>query len=777
MDTLNRSAFLPQLAAWATKHIAGGRSPFRMVQIQPAVVTRTGTQQPDLVFWINQDSFVAGGFVLCPSAKSFDLSAAQACAHALGISYFATWCSDKITVWQAESLTPHSEHKAPNLSVEQDAKALEDAFIHMMEHFRTLAVIGTCPPQQLSYWHLTNLCLSARDKAQLTLDEHLRTTPRPQKKHQLPLPMPSINKIHLCLARILTLFFLDKIPHNLQPENLDQALCYLASEIEDDHLTCLAPDQDEIPLDANSAIVLHHLLRRLDQIALFSDKKRAKKFLCQLLLHTAPSPASTCVPSTDANAISVYSSTAQLTESNSTQIDLPARLAIKHLLRLTLGLPLGKQPTTNIFNLPSDTPATTITGALYNLSRPSIIYRNNWHTKINLVWPRGTINLPGTAATWTYELAYLMGTLAPHSQIKLNLPATLLSSPASATLMDLWQNNFTISEITLITPDTIYINATKELDDDASLCFSASQQRNIAWKDLRTAPPELFALALHLPEALLQLVAGGALNFQTDSVAANQHAVEVYKKSTLAQMLTKYLQYSGTNKTYSKWHPRIPLPNAAVLDALLNLSVDPTCTQHSIDTTLEQLLGIETVHTELAATIAKTTAPPAPRATIEHKKLRKKILAMIHTQGIPKFPTQYLYEFYRPQLTNYLNGNPPWQIDNEFMGIFQLSNNSANPADKAQLTIDDEYLAHAIVLASYTKETIALPIDTTICNTIVSRYLTDLNKLHTDIWSTTHAALLHNNAANRFVVNTWKALDLPPWHIVDMYSKRFKINN
>lgn len=143
IDTHTR--FIQQLCQWATTYIAQGRSPFRKTEPGNTLFTQFGLQTPDLVFWINQDSFVAGGFVLISDHEKTDLNAAQACAHALGVNYFALWSAQSLTIWQADSLTTIKEWPVPQDVSEQAIDKFEALLVELMDEFRTLAVLGACP--------------------------------------------------------------------------------------------------------------------------------------------------------------------------------------------------------------------------------------------------------------------------------------------------------------------------------------------------------------------------------------------------------------------------------------------------------------------------------------------------------------------------------------------------------------------------------------------------------------------------------------------------------
>lgn len=777
MNTETRSSFLQQLSLWATKHIAAGRSPFRKTQIRPKIITHTGTQHPDLVFWINKDSFVSGGFILCVGSDDFDLGSAQACAQALGLSYFASWSAHNITIWNASSPKPHLELPAPCITKTTITDPFEDALIEIMDQFRTLAVLGTRPPQQLSYWHLTNLFLATTTKAQTALTRHLRSQPDLHNKYLPTAYSRAQEKIHLCIARILALTYFERIPHNLQPEHLDNVLKHLISELEAEQFTCLAVQANEANLDEKSAIALHHLLHRLGQVAVFHDQNRASKLLQQLLIHSAQyAGAAEHAPCPNSNIYLYCDNIAEPHVATATTIDIDtrARIAIKHLMRQLLH---HKSTTTQIhtvFDLPSGTSPCTTSGFLYNSQRPDITHRNNWLKKIKIAWAGAIFELPRTTPIWAYEFIYLLGALAPQSALNLCVPTELFASSYSAVLVGALQDKFTLHTVNQSQKSMVHFTATKECDHTAQTQFTGKQQRTMAWSLLSSAEPEIFALALNLEESLLQLITQKVLKFAQDHTQLNQIGVELYMKSWLAQTFLHHL----TPTPASNWQPRLPLPNAALLETLV-IAVDTSASLSGalniIDKVVYQQLNLNiTVPTTHPRSWADS-APTKQNNKTATKDLREKLINMATLTGVPQFPEQYLFDYYKPQLASYENAPQPWQITTEFMGTFQLTASDSG-GDSKTLNIDNEYLACAIVLASWGDLTITLPVDLAIVEKIVVRYLADLGELHRSLWSEAHAAIPRHETANRLVSKTWKALGLPPWKTVDEFRARFLIH-
>ena len=779
MDSVTRNRFLQQISHWAQDYISKGRSPFRKTEINPTIITSSGTQTPDLVLWINQESFVAGGFIIFPDDENFDMAAAQACSLALGIRYFATWTAQNISVWSVDDQSLHSQILPPKATDDDQIDLFEDSLIQLMDEFRTLAVLGLCPPEKLSFWHLTNLCIGAHNRALPLLSEHFRRNPELHTKHLPSFEVQAQEKLSLSMARLLTLLYFDKIPYNLPPEDLDHALGYLSSELTDQSLSALKLAKNEPTLDENSAVLFHHLLRRLDQVSIFNNSHRAIHVLNQLLQHS-----SLCLDSKDNAECNDYNmllfcNTVPCNTEQLIEVDQPANLALKHLLRKLMGCPTGQHHYTDLFQLQ---PLQHVDGlqqlplkikaCLSNVTTPTTQQRNSFLTHLRLVWPSHTFEFHRSTPTWVYQFCYLLGIMKTDSHLCVQLPSSMLSSPFSDIIIELLQEHFTLHEISQRTSKVAHLSLNKGSDNSVETIFHGEVMRSIAWSKLRQLDPEHLALALFLPDAPYRLLQQNLIQFDPVPKKHNDIGVEQFKSSNLGQCYSHHLQPKVDGAKHSKWSPRMPLPSDAILAALENLAIDNDPAHLArIDEELERLLDIEIASVNHSPTVA--AVPVSHReAKEDKKKLSNKIIQLIQVRGVPEFPTHYMYEFYLPELSHYARQNSPWEISSEFMGTYQLKNQD----NDTEIAASNEFTAHAIVLASYGKAEINLPDDRTICSTIVTRYLDDLDDIHTTIWRECHAALHQSDTANRLVRKLWKELGLPPWNTIEKYLKRFNIN-
>lgn len=780
MDSATRNRFLQQIDHWAQDYISKGRSPFRKTEISPTIITSNAEQSPDLVLWINQESFVAGGFILLPDDEHFDMAAAQACSHALGIRYFATWTAQNICVWSVDDLSIHSQIQPPKATDDDRIDQFEDSLIQLMDEFRTLAVLGLCPPEKLSFWHLTNLCIGAQNRALPLLSEHFRRNPELHAKHLPSFEVQAQEKLSLSMARLLTLLYFDKIPYNLPPEDLDHALGYLSSELADPSLSVLKLAKDEPALDENSAVLFHHLLRRLDQVSIFNNSDRAIHVLNQLLQHNSLCVDSQHHTENDDYNMLLFCNTVPCNAEQLIEVDQPARLALKHLLRKLMDCPTGQHHYTDLLQRQLLQNADElqqvplrINACLSNATTPTTQQRNNFITHLRLVWPSLTFEFWRSTPTWAYQFCYVLGIMTADSRLNIQLPSSLLVSAFSNTIIELLQSHFTVEKISQITPQVIQLSLSKGLDDSIDTIFHGEIPRTTAWSKLRQREPELLALTLFLPETPYRLLQQNLVRFDLEPTKHNEAGIQQFKNSSLGQCYSHHSRPKADRTKRTKWSPRIPLPSDAILDALESLAIDNDPTPlWRIDEELERLLDIEIALVSTPTTLAPTQT--SDRETKEDKKsLANKIIHLIQVRGVPEFPTHYLYDFYLPELSHYSRQDSPWAISSEFMGIYQLKNQD----NDSEIAAANEFTAHAIVLASYGKAEINLPNDRAICSTIVTRYLNDLDDIRTIIWRECHAALHQSDAANRLVRKLWKKLGLPPWSMIEQYLKRFNIND
>jgi hypothetical protein len=765
MDSETHQRFVQQLCHWAGNYIAQGRSPFRKAEPGLALHTSQGQQQPDMILWINQDSFVAGGFIHIPSGEAEDLSIPCACAEALGVNYFATWGTRNLTIWQADSKTVTEQWPIPDLN-DNSPKAYEMLLVQLMDEFRTLAVLGACPPEKLSHWHLTNLCLSTLHKARPLLSEHLRRT-RSDKIRSLDAAEDEANsKLNLTIARMLVLLHDNKLPYSIEPENLDKALIQWSRELKINQLDQLADNPEEIELDEQSQVLLHHLLRRLDQIGLFRAPARAAKLLEQLLQHTAAVDDSAVPPPDTVATALLYSNQFAAHWAPSIDIDVPQRLAFKYLLRQLQQWPQPQQCRSQLFSLPLDSALIAVAGQLLDRQTPQTHYRNTWSNQINATWSGQRMHLPRHTPNWVYQLVYALGRLAPEGHAELTVPAELLYPVWSTPLLALLEGHYTFASIS-VQDNLLHLSLSRQTDSDKIVALASPlREVQISNSELHHFGAIRLALILRAPEELYRLIEEKRLHPATDD---NDHpGLERYHRSSLAEQLSQLLEEAATS---GKTARLIPLPATSILDSLAALDLDGLSASQQrdlIDTILEQRLDVA-----LPSDLASPQSVAASQAAVINKKsIEDTIYHALEIAGIPTFPEHYLYDFFRPELRSFATAHPPWQIDSEFLGTFTLKDAGGHTCHA-----DNDYQAYAVALARASLTALSLPTDSAICQQIVERYLLDLVRIHQLIWHECHAALPTTTTANRLGNKIWKTLQLPPYKLVEEAIARFRLDS
>ncbi len=763
MDTATHQLFIQQLCHWATSYIARGRSPFRKAEAGPVLSTGLGTLSPDMVLWINQDSFVAGGLVQVPHNDDDSLELPCACAESLGVNFFALWGTKSLTIWQADTRKIVEQWPIPKLT-NDSARAYEMLLVQLMDEFRTLAVLGACPPEKLSHWHLTNLCQGTLAKAKPFLSEFLRRTRSDQVKSIAQAEQQAEDKLTLTIARLLILQYLKKLPYNIEPENLDNALKQFSADLDNPHLDQIEGTSDEPELDDQSLILLHHLFRRSDQIGLFRNEQRATRFLAQML-NGAPDclPAANDIDSAD--ALHVYCDTTTSNDGTLTEVDQPQRLALKYLLRLLNGWPHPSHSLGDLFSLSPDTSPKRIVATLSDLSVPATHYRNAWQAHIHAAWSGRRPSLPRQTPTWCYQIVYLLGLLKEQGRAQFCLPATAFCLPWGELLLTMLHNEYTILELQQ-GEKFFHLSLARENRPEQIIQIAG------AMRHTEKTNAELFksgaihlALNLNAEDGLLELVDEKRLVPLAGHIPESE-GIKRFHKSCLARQLQLALQGDQDN---AKHFDYVPVPSPAILSNLEALDLDglnTTRQRELIDTTLQQVLGIDS--SPCAADKKTLTVEDASR--VDKKSLEEHIYHILETKGVPLFPDHYLYDHFRPELKSFFTEHPPWTLQGEFMGTITLLDTAGNHRE-----CDSDILAYSAMLISRAEATMDLPIDKEICRQILERHLIDLLGIRQLILDECHAALPTAYEANRLGSKIWKHLQLPPFKRVEEAVERFKI--
>ncbi|HKJ87841.1 MAG TPA: hypothetical protein VKA48_04980, partial [Gammaproteobacteria bacterium] len=156
-DTLQ--IFRRQIGAWIESLLARGRYPFRRIDLTQPLLTKAGELSPDLILWINRDSFMAGGLLLVTGRnEADDIERGRYCAEALGLQHFLTWSATEVVFWEicGDSISRHRALTTPPPGSEP--AAFRDLLVSILDELKYLAVAGSTAPAQLPPQYLANLC-------------------------------------------------------------------------------------------------------------------------------------------------------------------------------------------------------------------------------------------------------------------------------------------------------------------------------------------------------------------------------------------------------------------------------------------------------------------------------------------------------------------------------------------------------------------------------------------------------------------------------------------
>ncbi|MDY0212911.1 MAG: hypothetical protein RBR06_07885 [Desulfuromonadaceae bacterium] len=626
--------------------ITQGRYPFRKITTDSSLLTAAGYVTPDLVFWINRDSCIAGGCVFfCPDLKQLPelLQQAQACAEALALNQFATWAPNQITVWQADTLKKRFELK-PYSDI--------DGLTELLDQFKLLAVIEAKSNNELTSWHLSNLCLQSVTQGTLSLSAYLR---RKNLSDGESATQQAHSKLMLCVARMLSALHARTLPSQTKPEILDSTLKDITAIP-----SGLKAEDSEVELDKKSSILLHNLLRRLDQIDLFRENRaRACAMLKQILSSTSHQSCkqqkSFELPPAE---ISVYMPE-MAPDTLKIEVDTGARLLFKNLARKLCNTDTSITSQFElVFSIPTPLPSAHCNACFFSSAKPDASRVDALIAHMRTAWPGRRIHLTKSTPMGLWQFTYLLGILAEGESIYACLAPELFQAMGCDKVLALIHSCMTLTD------------------------------------------------AAYRPE--------------TGRVELLLHKLNPKGKAT-----TFYTE----ERARIKWHTH----------------EDPI-------TAFYAALHLDTVQNTNATT---------PRISgNKQQNLRQQLIHELDSQGVPQFPTTYIFNIPADNLKKFHLNKGPWHICQTFMGLYSL-------CDKEQQQICEARAPHAyaLILASHLHNEVLLPDNEGQCKEVLLQYLYDLNQTYLHIMQEAHVHLKTSAAAKRFTNKFWKGLNLPPWNI------------
>ncbi len=635
-------AYAEQLRFQARGIITQGRYPFRKITTDSSLLTVAGHVTPDLVFWINRDSCIAGGCVFFypePEPLPALLQQGQACAEALALNQFATWGAKQIIIWQADTLKKRFELQ-PHSDI--------DGLTELLDQFKLLAVIEAKSNNELTSWHLSNLCLQSVSQGTLSLSAYLRRknlSDGERTTHQ------AHSKLMLCVARMLTALHAGTLPSQTKPEILDRVL----KDLTDQHSGSNAGDH-EVELDKKSSILLHNLLRRLDQIDLFRENRaRACAMLNQILSSTStqsckqqkglklpPAGLSVYMPEVEPYPLEI-------------EVDTSARLLFKNLARKLRNTDtVITNQFEQVFSIPVPLPSIHCKACFSSSVKPDTAAVDTLNTHMRAAWPGRRIHLTKSTPMGLWQLTYLLGILAEGKSLYARLAPELFKAVGTEKVLDLIHSCMTLARAGYDPEtDSIELLLYKSIPQNEATTFGTENQSSIKWHSLQD-PITTFFKALNLPTA------------------------------------------QNTN------------------------------------TTTPRLSGNK------------------------QQNLRQQLIHELDSQGIPQFPTTYIFNIPAEELKRFLLDKGPWKIYQTFMGQYSLCDNMQEHICEAKAPH-----AYALVLASHLHKAVLLPANESQCEIVLLQYLHDLNQTYLHIIQEAHVHLKTSAAAKRFTNSFWKELNLP----------------
>ncbi|HDR46306.1 MAG TPA: hypothetical protein ENN94_01245, partial [Geoalkalibacter subterraneus] len=420
MNPDKQTRLAAELADLAQQKIEVGRFPFRRAENTPRLLTEQGEISPSLVLWINRDSFMAGGILLLGDQTPEQCFAAgSACALALGVSHFVTWCATGLDIWHCQADQPpqrikHLEASAPgNALAEESHQVLQ----HLLEELKPLSVMGAIAPENLGAFYLANLCLSPLAAAEEELTEAVRSArAKTPDMPNYPARRLAQSKGMLALARLLALMRINQIPENVRPEKLERAIDLVLSYLPEPVITALGSFPAEPPLPYPSAVRFHHLFRRLGQLRWGSDPQKVGEVLEILLHDQARSLGLPFEETTEAVAegtLLINPTSARPAGTFSEAFQEPALRALSVLLRDHLDLPHAQETSSDIFSLQMRSAPRNIEGSLVFLSEKiTAAEREFFRLKLRTSWPNRRLSLAPKSPRYIWEAAHISGLAA-----------------------------------------------------------------------------------------------------------------------------------------------------------------------------------------------------------------------------------------------------------------------------------------------------------------------------------------------------------------------------
>ncbi len=769
MDEATRALFTANLDRWATELIDRGRYPFRRTETFLPLLTEAGEIAPPLIFWINRDSFMAGGLLFFPGKKEDGSEAGLHCSRALGIECFITWSADEIIFWQEEDGKACPRRKVPwSRPGVNDTASFLKILRQILEELKTFAVLGARPADQLSPFYFANFCRIFLLEEQASLEEAFRVA-RGENRLSENAPEPRVLTLHkniLTCLRLLALAHCDGLPPGVRPDGLEKAMYFSIDRLSPEIRFLMDPGPDELPLPPASAVRFHHFYRRLVQLRAGLDDTRLAETIRILLQH-----GSSCLggfadpfPLSSPEEPILRVNPAYPSSDGSAETGAFPLLAAHALFRFLQATPpaaaRGFEPA--CMELPSS--PKTITGTLYDTRIPRPLRREWLTARLRTVWPNRRFSLPPRTPYWVFEFLHLLGLADKGAQINLRLPADWLSEEFGAAPEELIRDFFTLDRLEFESVRTLRLQLVKDSRPWHETVLSGPHgQRRRTWETIREHRSQLL-LVLHLPAPIIELLEKERLRSpEKEDLTRHARGIYLFTRSSLGRYLWSIISGGAPLPPRSRLRREIlrrklPLPSDQILKGLGLSSGQNPPSRKDLDGELEAWLGDAARPRKRLGEGKKPVEDPSGTMPPPRESLKESIIQEVFMDGVPEFPAHYLYDYFRPKLTEFtLEG--PLKVEGEFFGRIRLRDHKGD-----LLEVEGPEKARALILSSvHGRVSAALPEDRTICEDITTRYLADLTALKMSLVRTACRRTSEERAARKLAEEIWESMHLPPW--------------
>ncbi|ORJ60426.1 hypothetical protein [Geothermobacter hydrogeniphilus] len=767
MSRESLDSFLLQLGRWTSQVIESGRTPFRKVELNPPLIHPPCRDLPHLVLWINRDSHMAGGLILLPDGDIDQaLATGVILADALGLKTFACWDRDQLGIWALNSGAAVKQETISAATV-RSAGQFQQQLQSLLERLKFFAVANAPDNKELSALYLTNLLHLALLETTPELNESLRVC-RSEQSPENSWPGgrdPGRSKVLLTLCRLLAVGHADLLPPTVVADGLERALRFACNQLPDELAGQLTPTAEEPPLPATAVARLHHVWRRLQQLGCLSNRTLLAEAVEWLPTGSEPLPTvfteSEQTDAEETGELVINPPEIPGDRTAAAEIGLPATLGRRTLLRWLRHRPQPRLQLAEIAALPADFKPDLIRGTLYPSPPPQRPQRPQLATALRIAWPSRRFSLPATAPRWHYDLLQLLGRAAPGARLEIRLPADWIDRADGQPLWELIRSDFQLTALFPERQEFICLQMVKSERNDINCVITGHRSnRELPWSELRRRPLSYLRLLLNWPEPLLQLVDRELLLLCDEQGCPEELAAveQLYWQSSHGLRLAAWcgIDSRRLNKAgYRAERAGLPCcPHPDRLRRLANIAADITPDDSRFDSEVALWIGPELTNDnwpEAPERETGATAHERPSPTDLIEEIEERILV----DGLPQFPTHYLYDHYRPQLTRYeLHGE--LQECGRFFGQIALRD------QHQEIQVDSDPLAACLLLASAGhRGPLDLPNDARVAADIARRYLTDLRRLRGELNREAHRLQEDPAAARRLVSRIWKRWELP----------------